>query len=161
MKKRIFAAMLAALMLMSAFSASAADAQYTYNGNSTHTSAAGTEACVYTDAVTPATCLYGGFTVHTCEKCGHNYKDTYTVAPGAHQFTIWMIHDDATFTKDATETRRCTVCGETETRNAEGTAGYKMLFEFDLGVLGDAVKTLFNTVVAWGKLAIDIVKVIK
>ena len=36
----------------------------------------------YTEVITAPTCTEGGYTTHTCEACGHEYKDTFTDATG-------------------------------------------------------------------------------
>ncbi|MGM9562679.1 MAG: S-layer homology domain-containing protein, partial [Faecousia sp.] len=37
-----------------------------------------TEACSFTDVVTPPTTTSQGYTTHTCSVCGYSYKDNYT-----------------------------------------------------------------------------------
>ncbi len=57
---------------------------------------------VYSSVVTSPTCTEGGFTTHTCSRCGHSYKDSEIAAKG-------HIPDGAaTCTKDSV----CTVCFE-------------------------------------------------
>ena len=56
----------------------------------------------YTTEVTPPTCTEGGYTTHTCTRCGDSYTDTPT-DPLDH-----TEGDAATCTKDQV----CTVCGE-------------------------------------------------
>lgn len=73
----------------------------------------------YTEEVTtPATCLEEGEKTFTCE-CG----DTYTEAISAtgHDFAEYVSNEDATYEADGTETATCSVCGETDTRIAEGS----------------------------------------
>lgn len=73
----------------------------------------------YTEEVTtPATCLEDGEKTFTCE-CG----DTYTEAIPAtgHDFAEYVSNEDATYEADGTETATCSVCGETDTRVAEGS----------------------------------------
>lgn len=74
---------------------------------------------IYTEEVTtPATCLEEGEKTFTCE-CG----DTYTEAIPAtgHDFAEYVSNEDATYETDGTETATCSVCGETDTRVAEGS----------------------------------------
>ena len=74
---------------------------------------------IYTEEVTKeATCLEDGEKTFTCE-CG----DTYTEAIKAtgHDFAEYVSNEDATYTADGTETATCSVCGETDTRTAEGS----------------------------------------
>ena len=73
----------------------------------------------YTEEVTKeATCLEYGEKTFTCE-CG----DTYTEATPAtgHDFAEYVSNEDATYDADGTETATCSVCGETDTRTAEGS----------------------------------------
>lgn len=73
----------------------------------------------YTEEVTKeATCLEEGEKTFTCE-CG----DTYTEAIPAtgHVFENYVSNEDATYEADGTETATCLVCGETDTRVAEGS----------------------------------------
>lgn len=65
-----------------------------------------------------ADCVNDGFDVFSCE-CGSTYTDTIT-APG-HAWSDWAIVAEATTEADAVEARNCTVCGETEKRDVEGT----------------------------------------
>ncbi len=52
--------------------------------------------------VTPPTCTEGGYTTHTCDRCGDSYVDSRVPANGH------TPGDEATCTEDQT----CTVCGE-------------------------------------------------
>ena len=73
----------------------------------------------YTEAITvEATCTTEGEKTFTCE-CG----DTYTEAISAtgHDFAEYVSNEDATYEADGTETATCSVCGETDTRVAEGS----------------------------------------
>lgn len=73
----------------------------------------------YTEEVTKeAICLEEGEKTFTCE-CG----DTYTEAIPAtgHDFAEYVSNEDATYEADGTETATCSVCGETDTRVAEGS----------------------------------------
>lgn len=74
----------------------------------------------------PNTCL--GKTKHgtKCFGCGDVIKDTM----GEHTYddSAWVKNDDATFTRDETESNFCTVCGYEITRDIDSTAGYDIEF---------------------------------
>ena len=53
----------------------------------------------YTSIVTDPTCNAQGYTTHTCTKCGHVYKDSYTPVSDTHTYVDG----------------KCTVCGASET----------------------------------------------
>ncbi len=56
----------------------------------------------YTSTVTEPTCTEQGFTIHSCDRCGHAYRDTFTDAAGH------TPGEEAT----CTVSQLCTVCGE-------------------------------------------------
>ena len=58
----------------------------------------------FTDIVTPATCEKGGYTTHTCSKCGETTVDTQT-SPLGHNF-----EDDSLVDANGKLTLHCTVC---------------------------------------------------
>ena len=58
----------------------------------------------FTDTVTPATCEKGGYTTHTCSKCGETIADAKT-SPLGHNFA-----GEAHTASDGTVTRKCTRC---------------------------------------------------
>ena len=58
----------------------------------------------FTDKVTPATCEKGGYTTHTCSKCGETIVDAKTSLLG-HNFA-----GEARTASDGTVTRKCTRC---------------------------------------------------
>ena len=58
----------------------------------------------FTDTVTPATCEKGGYTTHTCSKCGETTVDAKT-SPLGHNFA-----GEARTASDGTVTRKCTRC---------------------------------------------------
>jgi hypothetical protein len=69
----------------------------------------------YTPVVTAPTCTEKGYTTYTCA-CGDKYVDNYTDALG-HSFGEWVTTKAATCTATGTETRTCTRCNATETRD--------------------------------------------
>ncbi len=68
----------------------------------------------YTSQVTAPTCTTDGFTTYTCS-CGYSYNSNPTPALG-HTWSEWKTDIPATTTQTGQESRKCTVCGETETR---------------------------------------------
>ncbi len=77
----------------------------------------------YTTKVVAPTCTAQGYTLHTCSKCGNNYKDTYTNATG-HNFGAWTVTKNATCTEKGSKTRKCQNCSHTETADIAAT-GHK------------------------------------
>ena len=74
----------------------------------------------YTTKVVAPTCTAQGYTLHTCSKCGNNYKDTYTNAKG-HSFGSWTTTKEPTCTEKGSKKRTCTVCGHSETAEIAAT----------------------------------------
>ena len=64
----------------------------------------------YAESVTEPTCTEGGYTTYTCA-CGDSYVDDET-DPLGHDFCDWAL------TEPGVETRTCSRCDETETREA-------------------------------------------
>ncbi len=62
------------------------------------------EGHTYADSVVDATCLYWGYTKHTCTDCGEYYMDNYFSALG-HSWDAGTVSGSKT-------TYRCTRCGE-------------------------------------------------
>lgn len=62
-----------------------------------------------------------------CSECSQLIKtEKHSVADDA-----WVPNDDASFLRNETETGICSLCGETVTREKEGTAGYLTLINED------------------------------
>ena len=61
----------------------------------------------YVDKVTEATCTQGGYTTHTCSKCGESKKDSEVSAKG-HDYAPAVTA--ATCTKDGYTTYTCSAC---------------------------------------------------
>ena len=79
----------------------------------------------YTAVVTPPTCTEEGYTTYTCS-CGDSYIDDYVPAAG-HKWDAWSYNGDAVYNsssdyQNGTQTRTCSVCGESETVEAPNTA---------------------------------------
>ncbi len=92
----------------------------TPNGNGTHSVSCAREGCDYT--TTAEKCSGGTATCKdkaVCTVCGGEYGETTS-----HNFdeATWEYQNDAKCGVDGTEKNACTVCGEEETRVAEGTA---------------------------------------
>ena len=67
----------------------------------------------YVAAVTEPGCTEGGYTTHTCSRCGDSYVDGETGALG-HSFGSWAQSSTPTCTEPGYITRSCSRCGETE-----------------------------------------------
>lgn len=91
----------------------------------------------YTTIITAPTCTEKGYTTYTCS-CGDAYTADETPELG-HNYGQWVYNGDAEFTssssyKNGTQTRTCSVCGESETVEASNTAllrrrGYALALE--------------------------------
>ena len=93
----------------------------------------------YVPTITAPTCTEGGYTTHTCSRCGGSYVDTYTDAVGhtagdweanadnhwhictacgekldeaAHTESDWIIDVEATMYAAGSKHKECTVCGK-------------------------------------------------
>lgn len=71
----------------------------------------GTQECTheYTDVVTAPKCLEGGYTTHTCSKCGDVKKDTEVAATG-HTYVDSVT--SPTCTADGYTTHTCSACND-------------------------------------------------
>jgi len=69
----------------------------------------------YAAVVTEPTCTAGGFTTHTCSRCGDAYTDTPVDALG-HEWGEWAVTTAPTCTATGVETRICGRCDAEETR---------------------------------------------
>lgn len=76
----------------------------------------------YENTVVPATCLLRGYTEHTCNVCGHNYRDGYTeVLPHNYVDTVTQ----PTCTTDGYTSHRCSNCGDAYIDNKVPAIGHK------------------------------------
>lgn len=74
---------------------------------------------VFTETITKeATWLEAGEKTLACE-CGESSVEE--VPATGHDFSNYVSNEDATYEADGTETATCSVCGETDTRVAEGS----------------------------------------
>ena len=62
----------------------------------------------YTTKTVAATCTAQGYTLHTCSRCGNNYKDTYTNSLG-HSYTTKVVAP--TYTEQGYTLHTCSRCG--------------------------------------------------
>lgn len=65
----------------------------------------------YTSSSVSASCTSGGYTRHTCSKCGTSYTDSYTSSLGHSYYTY--SSSSATCTSSGYTTYRCSRCGDT------------------------------------------------
>ena len=75
----------------------------------------GTPKCAHewSETVVAPTCVKDGYTLHTCSKCGENYKDTTVPATGSHTWVETVVAP--TCTEAGSKTNTCSVCEETKT----------------------------------------------
>lgn len=64
---------------------------------------------------TKVTCTENGVKTYTCMSCGET--KTETLKATGHRFSGWKTSRTATVFAAASQTRKCSVCGKTETRN--------------------------------------------
>ncbi|MGN0005157.1 MAG: cohesin domain-containing protein, partial [Candidatus Gastranaerophilaceae bacterium] len=80
----------------------------------------------YVSEITKApTCKETGIRTYTCSKCGDTYTEAIEKVP--HSYSEWTYNGDAKYNSSSsytngTQSRTCTVCGETETVEAPNTA---------------------------------------
>ena len=66
----------------------------------------------YTTTVVSPTCSESGYTLHSCENCGKNYKDTYTNATGEHTwYDVYVVISNCVERKVL---KSCSVCNKTQ-----------------------------------------------
>jgi len=66
----------------------------------------------YKSVVTAPTCVDGGYTTYTCTKCGHSYKEDFTLATGIHTESDETAKACTCAGKEGTDyVTVCTVCG--------------------------------------------------
>ncbi|MBO5395788.1 MAG: InlB B-repeat-containing protein, partial [Clostridia bacterium] len=72
----------------------------------------------YDSVVTKPTCTTGGYTTHTCSKCGHSYTDA-NVSELGHSYGDWEVIREATCIAKGSHKKVCSVCGDTVTEDIE------------------------------------------
>lgn len=75
----------------------------------------------YQSVVTEPTCTDGGFTTHTCQRCGHSYTDAETSSLGHHYADTVTA---PTCTEGGFTTHVCDRCGDTYTDTATAATGH-------------------------------------
>ncbi|MBQ8835148.1 MAG: cell wall-binding repeat-containing protein [Oscillospiraceae bacterium] len=83
----------------------------------------------YSTTTVEPTCTSGGYDLHTCEKCGHSYKDNKTKANG-HDNSETIVY--ATFDQGGYTQRTCNVCGHSETADKTEKLSSTIKEVFDL-----------------------------
>ncbi len=68
----------------------------------------------YSSGITAPTCTAQGYTTHTCSRCSHSYKDTYTNALG-HNYTNYKASTNPTTSATGVLTGTCSRCNGTTT----------------------------------------------
>lgn len=66
----------------------------------------------YVDSIVEPDCDDGGYTLHTCRRCGHTYRDNYTDPTGLHNWSDWNIEIPPDCTVEGTQTCTCEDCGK-------------------------------------------------
>ena len=69
----------------------------------------------YNTSTVAPTCTAQGYTLHTCTRCGYNYKDNYKNALG-HIWGEWKQTKAPSCTADGVLTSACTRCSQTQTK---------------------------------------------
>lgn len=72
--------------------------------------------CAFTESkVTPPTCTEQGYTIYTCEICGHDSEQMDYVDATGHNWSNWKTITEATCTVAGRKARSCSNCSKTET----------------------------------------------
>ncbi|MBQ7345173.1 MAG: hypothetical protein IJW45_03810 [Oscillospiraceae bacterium] len=72
----------------------------------------------YRSVVTKATCTAKGYTTYTCSRCNDDYRGKYTAVAG-HSWSSWETTKEPTVSTTGTAERKCTVCGDRETKTLD------------------------------------------
>ncbi|MGM9523485.1 MAG: endonuclease, partial [Faecousia sp.] len=99
-----------------------------------------TEACSFTDVVTPPTTSSQGYTTHTCSVCGYSYKDNYTDPTSAYTVTYYVNGSvvDSLTQSDIEDGTAVTLAA------AQDVSGYRYDYKF-LGWVGTTVNDTEET----------------
>ncbi|MBQ4560920.1 MAG: InlB B-repeat-containing protein [Clostridia bacterium] len=111
----------------------------------------------YTTTTTQPTCTEAGKTVTTCSRCGDS--STTVIAAKGHTFGGYVYNDDATCTKDGTQTRTCITCLLKETVTAEATKVDHVFYDYISN--GDATCTEDGTMTAYCEYGCGVTDTIK
>ncbi len=68
----------------------------------------------YVDSIVEPDCDDGGYTLHTCSRCGHTYQDNYTDPTNLHNWGDWIIDIEPTCFSEGSKTCTCKDCGYLE-----------------------------------------------
>lgn len=81
----------------------------------------------YNNTVVPATCKDRGYTLHTCTRCGYNYKDSYVNVDKTKHVMVVTEVVNPTCDKDGYRIEKCSVCNaaDTEKRTVLPMTGHK------------------------------------
>ena len=99
-----------------------------------------TEACSFTDVVTPPTTTSQGYTTHTCDLCGYSYKDNYTDPTSTFTVTYYVNGSvvDSLTQSDIEDGTAVTLAA------AQNVSGYRYDYKF-LGWIGTTVSDTEET----------------
>ena len=67
----------------------------------------------YDSVVVEPTCTEKGYTIHTCSRCGDNYKDSYVNAKG-HSYGEWQVEEEPSCTVMGSKYHICDKCDDKE-----------------------------------------------
>ena len=99
-----------------------------------------TEACSFTDVVTPPTTTSQGYTTHTCDLCGYSYKDNYTDPTSTYTVTYYVNGSvvDSLTQSNIEDGTAVTLAA------AQSVSGYRYDYKF-LGWIGTTVSDTTTT----------------
>ena len=99
-----------------------------------------TEACSFTDVVTPPTTTSQGYTTHTCDLCGYSYKDNYTEPTSTYTVTYYVNGSvvDSLTQSNIEDGTAVTLAA------AQNVSGYRYDYKF-LGWIGTTVSDTTTT----------------
>jgi uncharacterized protein YkwD len=83
----------------------------------------------YESKTVAPTCTAGGYTLHTCTKCGHSYKDNKTAATG-HSYETSVVYP--TFDQGGYTKHTCTGCGHTKQTDKTEKLNYSLKEVMDI-----------------------------
>ena len=104
-----------------------------------------------TSEVVPPTCQSAGYTMHVCVVCNYSFSDSHVNHdPELHNYSPWVTSKEPTIFADGLQTRRCSVCDNTEekvipkitvdvnTNKNYGIATFKVIHAQTLKPIGEA-----------------------
>jgi len=95
----------------------------------------------FRETVTEPTCKQGGYTMHTCSKCGYQHKDTFT--PAAEHSYVSVVTKKATCTETGVTTFTCSKCADFYEKNDIPALGhdYEAVITKQATAKEDGIKT--------------------